>query len=79
VKTNRFVYHYCAHYQLPGSGSISYIDGIAQLEKRITCMEDYRRIKPQIEPVHHSRLTIDSISFLGMELDGTDINVGTKN
>ena len=63
---NRFVYHYCAQYQTDG-GSTNYIDGIAQLEERITCMDDYRKIKPLIEPVYHDKLCIMSLSFIGME------------
>jgi len=63
---NRYVYHYCAQYQTVSS-QISYIDGIAQVENRITCQEDYMKIKPLIEPVHHNKLTILSLSFIGME------------
>jgi hypothetical protein len=63
---NRFVYHYCAQYQ-EVTGAVAYIDGIAQLEKRITCMDDYKRIKPLIAPEHHDKLCIMSLSFIGME------------
>jgi len=66
VVMNRYVYHYCAQYQAT-VGQISYIDGIAQLENRITCHADYQKIKPLIEPVHHDKLIITSFSFIGME------------
>lgn len=65
---NRFIYHYCAHYQ-DKEGRIIYIDGIMQLENKLNCMDDYRKIKKRIEPEHYKKLVIDSLSFLGMELD----------
>lgn len=63
---NRYIYHYCAHYQI-ASGSINYCDGIALMEKRIESGDDYTRIKKLIQPEHHEKLTILSLSFLGME------------
>ncbi|MCK5611594.1 hypothetical protein KAR91_57515, partial [Candidatus Pacearchaeota archaeon] len=63
---NRFIYHYCAQYQ-DVVGATSFIDGIAQLEERITCMDDYRKIKPLIDSKHKDKLTILSLSFIGME------------
>ncbi len=65
---NRFIYHYCAHYQDRG-GRIVYIDGIMQLENRIVSMEDYRSIKSRIAPDQSKKLVIDSLSFIGMEQD----------
>lgn len=64
--SNRYVYHYCAHYNNK-IGEIAYIDGILQLKKRITCHDEYMKLKPLIEPEHHKILTIDSLSFIGME------------
>lgn len=66
---NRFVYHYSAHYQMEGSTRVMYIDGVAQMEKRICDMEDYRKLKLKIEPFREGALTIDNLSFLGMEFD----------
>lgn len=63
---NRFVYHYCSHYQV-STGVIAYTDGIAQMENRITCMDDYQRLKSKIDCPDSKNLTIDSLSFLGME------------
>lgn len=63
---NRFVYHYCSHYQ-ESIGAIAYIDGIAQMENKITCMDDYTKLKQQIDCPNSDKLTIDSLSFLGME------------
>ncbi len=65
---NRFVYHYCCHYQRSWGG-IAYIDGIAQMAKRITCMEDYERLKQKIDSPNATKLIIDSLSFIGMEQD----------
>ena len=64
---NRFIYHYSAHYQL--GMNMFYVDGIAQLKSKITCQEDYRKLKPKIEAFHHDKLTISSLSFIGMEQD----------
>lgn len=63
---NRFIYHYCAHYQ-DKEGRIIYIDGIMQRQNKIICMDDYRKIKSKIEPEHYKKLVVDSLSFLGME------------
>lgn len=65
---NRYIYHYCAQYQ-KGLGQIAYIDGIVQLGNRIICHADYQKIKPLIEPESHEKLTIVSLSFIGMEKD----------
>ncbi len=62
---NRFVYHYCSHYQ-KSVGAIVYIDGIAQMENRITCMDDYKILKKGIDSPDSDKLIIDSLSFLGM-------------
>jgi hypothetical protein len=64
---NRFVYHYCAQFQEDNSANISYIDGIAQMTKRITCQGDHLKLKKLIEPEFYSRLTLVNLSFLGME------------
>lgn len=66
---NRFIYHYCAQYQIV-MGTFAFIDGIAQMENRITCHDEYNKIKPLIEPEHHEKLTITSLTFLGMEQQG---------
>ena len=63
---NRFVYHYCAQYKEPYESMVS-LDGIALLEKRITCMEDYRTLKGLIDKDH--KLTIISLAFHGMEFE----------
>lgn len=65
---NRFVYHYCAKYERT-AGKITYIDGIAQLEKRIVCMDDYERLKKIINEENCDIMTIVSLEFLGMEND----------
>ena len=63
---NRFVYHYCCHYQQSVS-QIAYIDGVAQMEKQIKCMEDYVKLKQLIDAENATKMVIDSLSFLGME------------
>ena len=65
--SGRYVYHYCAHYQ--DGMNMYYIDGILQLENKVSCMEEYNKLKPQIETKHHGKLTISSLSFIGMEFD----------
>lgn len=67
---NRYIYHYCAQYQIT-VGNTTFIDGIALMENRITCHDDYRKIKPLIEPEHHEKLTVTSLTFLGMENEST--------
>jgi len=57
------LYHYFASYQ---EGNVTvYIDGIAQMLKPITSMEDYRRLKEQISSEKADILTVRSLSFLG--------------
>ncbi|GAB5378996.1 MAG: hypothetical protein Alis3KO_00690 [Aliiglaciecola sp.] len=65
---NRYVYHYHALYEV-SPGCIAHIDGIAQLENRIRCQEEYMKLKPQIDSEHSDKLTIASLSFIGMEQD----------
>ena len=67
MKSNRFIYHYCAHYQ--HDGNVTYIDGIMQLESKVLSMKDYTKLKPQIESEHHGKLTISSLTFIGREDD----------
>ncbi len=64
--SNRYVYHYCAHYQQTVS-TLTHIDGIAQLEKRITSHEDLQSLKEAICPDNKGKMTIVSLSFIGME------------
>ena len=63
---NRYVYHYCAQYQ-PDNCRLVYIDGLAQLENRITSHDEYMKLKPAISSEFHHKLTIISLSFIGME------------
>ena len=63
-KKGRYVYHYCAHYQLDADRVI-YIDGIAQMKERITCYSDYKSLKSLIDQVNSEKLTIDSLTYLG--------------
>jgi hypothetical protein len=44
-----------------------YIDGLAQLENRITSHDEYMKLKPAISSEFHHKLTIISLSFIGME------------
>lgn len=66
MKSNRYIYHYSACYQMVG-GSVAKIDGVAKLVKRIASQDDYMELKPMISPDHHEKLTIDSLSYLGRE------------
>lgn len=66
--SNRYVYHYCAQYQ-QSVGTLTYIDGIAQLGKRITSHEDLLNLKESICPENKGKITIISLSFIGMESD----------
>lgn len=70
AKPNRFVYHYCLVYQ-ERNRSLSFIDGIAQMEKRITCMDDYKMLKEIAAPDElKGKVIMNSLSFIGMEQDG---------
>ena len=63
---NRFIYHYCAKYQT-ASGNTAIYDGIAQLEKRIIQHEQYGELKKRIDADNAHKLSITSLTFLGME------------
>lgn len=63
---NRYVYHYCAQYQIT-PGTLGYIDGIAQLENKIRCMDDYTALKKKLNAPEN--VSIISLSFIGMEND----------
>ena len=39
------------------------------MEKRITCMDDYHKLKKIIYPHNPEQLIINSLSFIGMEKD----------
>ena len=65
MKSNRFVYHYSARYNT--DGGVADIDGIARLERKVLCQDDYRALKKLIEPEHFNKTTIVSLSFIGME------------
>ena len=62
----KYIYHYSAEYQ-QSDFNIAKIDGIAQLEHRIVCMADYKELKKMIDKDNSHKLTIKSLSFLGME------------
>ena len=64
---NRFVYHYSARYNTD-IGVVD-IDGIARLESKVLCQDDYRELKKLIEPEYFSKTTIVSLSLIGMEQD----------
>jgi len=61
---NRFVYHYCAHYQA-NVGVIAYIDGIVLIVKPIKTHDDYRELKKALDCPDPDKLTIDSLSLIG--------------
>lgn len=42
-----FIYHYCATKSL-GMGREAVVDGIAQVENRVTTMDEYRKLKELI-------------------------------
>lgn len=67
---NRYVYHYCAQYQV-APGSMKFIDGIAQMENKIKCMEDYTNLKNLIAIDHKDRkgMSLIALSLIGMEND----------
>ena len=68
MSKNRFIYHYCAIWQLDGGGT-SYTDGVMLLDQRITNMSEYQQLKPLIDIDNHHRMAITSLSFIGMELE----------
>ena len=68
MSVNRFIYHYCAIWQLDGGGT-SCTDGIMLLDNRITNMSEHQRLKPLINSQEYHRMTITSLSFIGMELE----------
>lgn len=67
---NRYVYHY--HLSYRRDSDQCHFDGIAQLEKRITCIDGYTSMKEMMVKslaieVHHTKVIIESLSFIGME------------
>lgn len=60
-----FIYHYSARYSV--NNGVADIDGIARLISKVKCMDDYHQLKKSIDPDNFSKLTIVSLSFIGME------------
>jgi hypothetical protein len=46
---------------------MGYVDGIALMGGRIKSMDDYTSFKDQIDAADSAKLSIISLSFLGME------------
>jgi len=64
---NRYLYHYHATYQMDGK-TINW-DGIAQMVDRIVDQKGFHHLKQQIEFDRWEIMTIESLSYLGRELD----------
>jgi hypothetical protein len=63
---SKYIYHYCAQWQ-PSVGQTTYIDGVALMSEKIKSMDDYHLFKDQINAPDSAKLSIISLSFLGME------------
>ena len=61
---NRFSYHYCAMYTIPNG--TSYNDGVMITEKKIKTFEQCEQLKKDISPDNAHKMTITSLSFLGL-------------
>ena len=71
-KVNRYIYHYHAQYEVGGSvGKMTHIDGVAKLVERVSCHDDYVRLKKLIEPEHSHLLVMTALSYLGKEEEVT--------
>ena len=64
----RFIYHFCASY-IDGAG-IRKLDGMVSSLIRIKTAENYEELKKRISSDLFYKLTIDSLSFLGLEKEG---------
>lgn len=58
-----FTYHYCATYQRSSSETCRW-DGVAILKEKIKTMEDYRKLKVDIDSENAYRLTITSLTLI---------------
>ena len=61
---NLFSYHYSAMYTVP-NGTANH-DGVMITEKKITTFEQCEKLKKDISPDNAHKMTITSLSFLGM-------------
>ena len=59
-----FSYHYSAMHTIPNG--TSYHDGIMITEKKIKTYEEYEELKKRISPDYAHKMTITSLSFLGL-------------
>jgi len=59
-----FSYHYSAMYTVPNG--TAYHDGIMITDKKIITHEQYKELKKDISPDNAHKMTITSLSFLGM-------------
>lgn len=67
----RYIYAYCSTFTC-GNNSGS-VDGVAQIEKRITCHDEYLWFKEKIKEKHRDLIdtviVINSLSYLGREFE----------
>ena len=61
---NLFSYHYSAMYAVP-NGTANH-DGVMITEKKITTFEQCEKLKKDISPDNAHKMTITSLSFLGL-------------
>jgi len=59
-----FSYHYCAMYTIPNG--TSYNDGVMITDKKIKTFEQCEQLKKDISPDNAHKMTITSLSFLGL-------------
>lgn len=62
---NLFSYHYSAMYAVPNG--VAYHDGIMTTDKKIKTNEQYEELKKEISPDNAHKMSITSLSFLGLE------------
>jgi len=68
MNKGRYLYHYFASYQ-PVEGQVSYLDGVAQTDKRLVSYSDMEELKVNINEDNAYRMTLRSLNYLGREFE----------
>jgi hypothetical protein len=61
----KYIYHYHLTYQEHALGKETSIDGLIELTNKPSTMDQYRKIKKLIEPVHHEIATLCTLNPIG--------------
>jgi len=61
---NLFSYHYSAMYTIPNGAA--YHDGVVTTNRKIKTHEEYEELKKDISPDNAHKMSITSLSFLGL-------------